>query len=45
MGLGKKLGNKAKESVGKIKEKTGEATGNDRLRIEGLKDRTVATAK
>ncbi|RAX47344.1 CsbD family protein [Arthrobacter sp. AQ5-05] len=45
MGLGDKISNKAKETVGKFKEKTGDAIHNQSLRTEGLKDRAAAAAK
>ncbi|MBV1779765.1 CsbD family protein [Paeniglutamicibacter sp. ABSL32-1] len=45
MGLGDKIRNKAQEATGKIKEKTGDATDNERLQAEGLKDQAVADAK
>lgn len=45
MGLGDKISNKAKEAVGKIKQKTGDATDNEKLQAEGLKDQAVAHAK
>lgn len=45
MGLGDKIRNKVQEATGKIKEKTGDATDNERLQAEGLKDQAVADAK
>jgi uncharacterized protein YjbJ (UPF0337 family) len=45
MGLGDKISNKAKEAAGKIKEKTGDATDNEEMQAEGLKDPAVAKAK
>jgi uncharacterized protein YjbJ (UPF0337 family) len=45
MGVGDKIGNKAKEAVGKVKEEVGDATDNESLQAEGLKDQAVAKAK
>ncbi|MFF5794707.1 CsbD family protein [Paeniglutamicibacter sp. NPDC012692] len=45
MGVGDKISNKAKEAVGKVKEKVGDATDNESLQAEGLKDQAVAKAK
>lgn len=45
MGLGDKISNKTQETAGKIKEKTGDATDNETLQDEGLKDQAVAKAK
>ncbi|WP_411734703.1 CsbD family protein [Paeniglutamicibacter sp.] len=45
MGLGDKISNQAKEATGKVKEKTGDATDNESLQAEGLKDQAVADAK
>ncbi|GAA1496803.1 CsbD family protein [Paeniglutamicibacter kerguelensis] len=45
MGAGDKIGNKAKEATGKVKEKVGDATDNESLQAEGLKDQAVAKAK
>ena len=45
MGLGDKISNKAQEAVGKIKEKTGEATDNEKLQAEGVGDQAAAKTK
>ena len=45
MGLGDKISNKAKEAAGKVKEETGDATDNESLQAQGLKDQAVAKAK
>ena len=45
MGAGDKISNKAKEATGKVKEKAGDATDNESLQAEGLKDQAVAKAK
>ena len=45
MGAGDKISNKAKEATGKVKEKVGDATDNESLQAEGLKDQAVAKAK
>lgn len=45
MGLGDKIGNKAQEAAGKVKEKVGEAGDNERLQSEGAKDQATAKAK
>ena len=45
MGLGDKISNAAKEGVGKAKEGIGDATDNEQLQAEGVKDQAVANAK
>lgn len=40
-----KAKNTAQETKGKIKEATGKATGNDRLRAKGVADQTKANVK
>lgn len=45
MGAGDKIGNAAKEATGKVKEKVGDATDNESLQAQGLKDQAVAKAK
>jgi len=45
MGLGDKVGNAAEEAAGKVKEKTGETTGNRELQAEGHGDRSKANLK
>ena len=45
MGIGDKIGNKAEELGGKIKQGAGDATDNDRLAAEGQADQTSANAK
>lgn len=45
MGLGDKISNTAKETVGKAKEAIGDATGNEQLQAEGVKDQAVANAR
>ncbi|RAX50484.1 CsbD family protein [Arthrobacter sp. AQ5-05] len=45
MGLDDKIGNKAQEVAGKVKEGVGDATDNERLQAEGAKDQAAAKAK
>ena len=45
MGLGDKIQNKAQEVSGKAKKSVGDATGNERLQAEGVKDQAAAKAK
>ena len=45
MGLGDKISNKAQEVAGKTKQKIGEATDNESLQAEGVKDQAAAKAK
>lgn len=45
MGLDDKIGNKAQEAAGKMKEGVGDATDNERLQAEGAKDQAAAKAK
>ncbi|MDR4532903.1 CsbD family protein [Glutamicibacter sp. PS] len=45
MGLGDKIKNKAQEVSGKIKEGVGDATDNEDLQAEGVKDQAAASAK
>ncbi|MCT9869861.1 CsbD family protein [Paenarthrobacter aurescens] len=45
MGLGDKIKNAAEEATGKVKEKTGEATGDRDLQAEGLADQSNANLK
>lgn len=45
MGLGDKIKNKFQETSGKVKESVGDATNNDKLQAEGLKDQAAANAK
>lgn len=45
MGLGDKIKNKAQEASGKVKETVGDATNNENLQAEGLKDQAAAKAK
>ena len=45
MGLGDKFKNKAQEASGKVKETVGDATNNESLQAEGLKDQAAAKAK
>jgi len=45
MGLGDKFKNKAQETSGKIKESVGDATNNENLQAEGVKDQAAAKAK
>ena len=45
MGLDDKIGNKAEEATGKVKEEVGDATGNERLEAEGQADQSEANIK
>ncbi|WP_404291127.1 CsbD family protein [Glutamicibacter arilaitensis] len=45
MGLGDKFKNKAQEASGKVKETVGDATNNENLQAEGVKDQAAAKAK
>ena len=45
MGTGDKAENKAEELGGKLKEKFGDATDNERLQAEGQADQTKAQTK
>jgi uncharacterized protein YjbJ (UPF0337 family) len=45
MGLDDKIGNKAQEAAGKMKEATGDATGNEKLQAEGAGDQASAKTK
>lgn len=45
MGASDKINNKAKELKGKVKKKTGEITGNRRLRAEGAAEQGKAKMK
>ncbi|MGQ3384954.1 CsbD family protein [Glutamicibacter sp. TV12E] len=45
MGLGDKFKNKAQEASGKVKESVGDATNNEDLQAEGVKDQAAAKAK
>ena len=45
MGIGDKIGNKAEELGGKIKQGIGDATDNERLEAEGQADQTSANTK
>ncbi|MGP9781857.1 CsbD family protein [Glutamicibacter sp. AOP12-B1-11] len=45
MGLGDKFKNKAQEASGKVKESVGDATNNENLQAEGVKDQAAAKAK
>ena len=45
MGLGDKISNKAQDAAGKVKEKTGEATDNEKLQAEGAGDQAAAKTK
>ena len=42
MGMDDKIGNKADEAAGKVKEKVGDATDNDSLENEGRADQSKA---
>ncbi|QSZ48657.1 CsbD family protein [Arthrobacter sp. D5-1] len=42
MGLGDKVGNAGRKLAGKVKEATGRANGDDRLRAEGKRDQLRA---
>ncbi|KAA0975745.1 CsbD family protein [Paeniglutamicibacter gangotriensis] len=45
MGLDDKIGNKAQEATGKVKEGVGDATDNEKLQAEGAGDQAGAKAK
>ncbi|MCY0904149.1 CsbD family protein [Arthrobacter sp. H14-L1] len=45
MGLGDKIKNEAEHLMGKAKETTGDATNNDDLKADGMKDQVSADAK
>jgi len=45
MGKTDKVGNKADEAAGKVKEKVGDATDNERLEREGRADQSQAKLK
>ena len=45
MGWDDKVGNKAEEATGKVKEELGDATDNERLEAEGRGDQAEAKAK
>jgi uncharacterized protein YjbJ (UPF0337 family) len=45
MGLDDKVQNAAQEAGGKVKEKVGDATDNERLQAEGQADQTGANLK
>lgn len=45
MGLGDKINNAAEEAGGKVKEKTGETTGDRDLQAEGRGEQTRADLK
>ncbi|EMQ98191.1 CsbD family protein [Paeniglutamicibacter gangotriensis] len=45
MGLDDKIGNKAQEATGKVKEGVGDATDNEKLQAEGAGDQAAAKAK
>lgn len=45
MGLGDKLQNKAQEAAGKVQEKTGELTDNEKLQAKGLGNQAEAKTK
>ncbi|WP_411730954.1 CsbD family protein [Paeniglutamicibacter sp.] len=45
MGLGDKISNKAQEVAGQAKEKLGDATDNEQLQAQGIKDQAAAKAK
>ncbi|MBP2268525.1 MULTISPECIES: CsbD family protein [Micrococcaceae] len=45
MGLGDKIKNATEEAVGKVKEKTGETTGDRDLQAEGLGEQSRANLK
>ncbi|MFW0774068.1 CsbD family protein [Paenarthrobacter nitroguajacolicus] len=45
MGLGDKINNAAEQAGGKVKEKTGETTGDRDLQAEGRGDQTRADLK
>ncbi|MGH3608377.1 MAG: CsbD family protein [Pseudonocardiaceae bacterium] len=45
MGIGDKISNKAEELKGKLKEATGEATGDEHLEAEGKVDQAESKIK
>ncbi|MGJ3191926.1 CsbD family protein [Paenarthrobacter nitroguajacolicus] len=45
MGLGDKIKNATEEAVGKVKEKTGQASGDRDLQAEGQAEQTTANLK
>ena len=45
MGLGDKISNAAEEAGGKVKEKTGESTGDRNLQAEGVGEQSEANLK
>ena len=45
MGLDDKIGNKAEEAAGKVKEEVGDATDNESLEAEGKVDQSSAHGK
>lgn len=45
MGIGDKISNATEEAVGKVKEKVGDATDNERLQAEGLAEQAEANVK
>jgi uncharacterized protein YjbJ (UPF0337 family) len=45
MGKDERLGNKADQAAGKVKETVGDATDNERLEAEGRKDQSKAKLK
>ena len=45
MGLGDKISNKAEELKGKAKESYGDATGDDKVKAEGILDQGKANLK
>lgn len=45
VGIGDKIGNKAQEALGKVKENTGDATDNASLQAEGAREEAEARAK
>lgn len=45
MGLVDKAKNAAEDALGKAKEKTGQATGDEKLEAEGHKDQASASVK
>ena len=45
MGFDDKIGNKAEEASGKVKETVGDATDNERLEAEGHADQAKANVK
>ena len=45
MGLDDKIGNKAKEAVGKVKKNVGDATDNESLQAKGAKEEAAAKVR